>query len=48
MRLTERLADFFRPLVESKPFVRYNIAGIGFRLATRCPPGCTAFTGSTI
>ncbi len=39
VRLTARLADFLRPLVESKPFVRYNIASIGFRLAIALPAG---------
>ncbi|OQA41550.1 MAG: Major Facilitator Superfamily protein [Chloroflexi bacterium ADurb.Bin325] len=39
LHIGARLADFFRPLGESRPFVRYNIASIGFRLALALPAG---------
>jgi MFS family permease len=34
-----RLKDFLRPLTESRPFVRYNIAVLGYRLALALPAG---------
>jgi MFS family permease len=34
-----RATDFLRPLTESRPFVRYNIAGLGYRLALAMPAG---------
>lgn len=39
VRWTARLVEFLRPLVESKPFVRYNLAVIGYRVALAMPAG---------
>jgi MFS family permease len=38
-RWTTRLAEFLRPLMESKPFIRYNLAVIGYRIALALPAG---------
>jgi MFS family permease len=37
--LAARLRSFFRPFAESRPFVRYSIASVAYRLALTLPMG---------